>query len=222
MTAPAAAPAYQPIATLNDLQTGALKYITRGVEAAYLADVLVRASRQVEHRCQRRFSPFYGLVESDVAEGVSAEGFGYGNGAQSLGFAGDFNTRRGYGDEMVRDFWVRESAPQQSELWTYGALSVRILRPYSGDLLLASQVIGPQSDTGHCRFLPGTYCPPGSTIVVTYSGGYTGGFPEDLVQAVKLTAAKTLILEIEPQNRPGLDTNDLDGEITEILSAYAR
>jgi hypothetical protein len=219
-----AVPAYSPIASAASMQSGSLKYITRDVTDGELAQVMVRASRTVEARCQRRFSPFYGLVESQVAEGVGSDGSGsrWGFGASALGFVGNLGMYADRGDDQVREFWVNETAVHRPELWQYTAFSVAIIRPFSAPLVLASQVIGPQTDTGHVRFPNGTFCPPGSTIVCTYSGGYTLGYPEDLMQAVKLTAAKSLILEIEPQSRPGMDTGDLDLEITDLLATYAR
>jgi hypothetical protein len=217
---------YAPIASADTLTSGGLAYIVRGSSPAALDALMVRASRTVENRCQRRFSPFVNLVESHVAEGVTFDGgWGGSPGADALGFfTGALAMRggRGMGQENVTEFWVDQVAPHRPELWQYTALSVSIIRPYSAALVLGAQVIGPQPDTGHVRFPTGTYCPPGSTIIVTYSGGYTLGFPEDLVQATRLTAAKTLILEIEPQNRPGLDTADLDAEITDLLAPYAR
>jgi hypothetical protein len=62
----------------------------------------------------------------------------------------------------------------------------------------------------------------GTKIQVTYGGGYTRGYPEDLIQATKLQAAKTLIVELEPQARPGMDTNDLENEIVSLLAPYAK
>lgn len=218
------APFYTPIATPTDMSSGALSFMFRGVTAAYQQSVMIRASRAVEARCGRRFAPFT-VTESSTAEGVSM----FGAGADSdlpLPMAGALGLSRARAlgaTSLVQDFWVSQCAPLWPELWTYTGLTVQLRRTW-GDIqnLAATQLVGPETDTGHVRMPIGTYCPVGTTIVATYSGGYTLGMPDELVQAVKLQAAKSLIVEIEPEARPGMDTGDLEAEIIDLLAPYAR
>lgn len=215
---------YAPIVSPTDFNDGAFAYMTRGVSAPHLLNVLTRASRSVESRCQRRFSPFVNLTESSTAAGVSM--FGVGMDADlPLPMIGSLGMSKGRAlgvTNLVQDMWLTEYAPSWPELWSYSNVSVTLQRTW-GDrqTLIQSQLVGPELDTGHLRFPIGTLCPVGTTIVATYSGGYTT-IPDDIQQAVAYTAAKTLIVEIEPQNRPGMDTNDLDMQIVELLCPYAR
>ncbi len=218
------APLYTPIATPTDMNSGALSFMLRGVSAAYQQSVMVRASRSVEARCGRRFAPFT-VTESSTAEGVSPFAAG-GDTGVPMSMAGSVGLSRARSlgvSSLVQDFWVSECAPLWPDLWAYSNLSVQ-LRHTWGDTqpLTGAHLIGPETDTGHVRLPIGTFCPVGTTIVATYSGGYILGMPDDLVQAVKLQAAKSLIVEIEPENRPGMDTGDLEAEIIDLLAPYAR
>lgn len=218
------APLYTPIATPTDMNSGALSFMLRGVSAAYQQSVMIRASRSVEARCGRRFAPFT-VTESSTAEGASPFAAG-GDTGVPMSMAGSLGLSRARSlgaSSLVQDFWVSECAPLWPDLWVYSNLSVQ-LRHTWGDTqpLLGVHLIGPETDTGHVRLPIGTFCPVGTTIVATYSGGYIIGMPDDLVQAVKLQAAKSLIVEIEPENRPGMDTGDLEAEIIDLLAPYAR
>jgi len=218
------APLYTPICSPTQMSAGAFSYIVRGIDPGYLATVMVRASRAVEARCARRFAPFT-VTESSTAEGVPMFGAGVDT-SLPLPMVGALGMSRAAAlgaTNLVQDFWVSECAPLWPELWTYQGIVVQLSRTW-GDtqMLIATQLIGPQPDTGHVRLPIGTYCPVGTIISVTYSGGYTLGMPDDLVQAVKLQAAKSLIVEIEPEARPGMDTHDLEAEIVELLAPYAR
>ena len=78
---------------------------------------------------------------------------------------------------------------------------------------------GPEIDTGHVKMPIGIYCPVGSTIRVVYGGGYTP-VPEDLNLACILQAIKFALIGAEPEHRKTMTTNDLDGELLELLAPF--
>lgn len=215
---------YTPLATPDDMTGTPYSVLWRGTETGKQLDVMVRASRALETRTGRRLTPFTGLVQSERAEGVDAAGSGYSGPLPLLDALGRSRAQAfGDGSPSVRDVWLDEHAPLASELWTYSGVSVTLLPGYGGSQTIAGSALeGPEPDTGHLRLPLGTWCPVGTTIRVTYSGGYTLGVPDDLREACLLQAAKLLILRMEPQARPGMDTDDLEKELTELLAPYAR
>jgi hypothetical protein len=222
------APVYTPIATEADMKGSSLSYMVRSLTDPQIVQLMTRASRQVEARCQRRVTPFL-ITETHIAEGVSMFTGGVDDGLP-LPLTGSLGLSRGRalgGSESVRDFWVSEFAPLWPELWSYTSMAVTLIPLWGGSQLAVNYLnpMGlwvPDVDTGMVRLPIGTYCPVGTKIQVTYGGGYTRGYPEDLIQATKLQAAKTLIVELEPQARPGMDTNDLENEIVSLLAPYAK
>lgn len=210
----------------TDLSGGAVASITSFYDPAYLQTMISRASRAVESKCGRRLAPFT-VTESHMASGVDINGVGSAGDALPMSLAGSLglDRARAYGatSGSVRDVWLEQWAPRYPELWTYSNMSVTLQRALDDVQQIASPLINlPAVDTGHLRLRLGTYCPPGTIINVTYSGGYTVAIPDDLVEACRLQLIKMLILENEPQNRPGLDTADLDGEILGYLAEYMR
>lgn len=217
------APVYAPLAAPSDMLDGPLSYILKGAKESFIAATLARASRNIEARCARRFAPFGPITQSERAEGVGS-GVGNSDAPMSMSSALALSRARAFGSfgDMVRDSWLDEYAPLLPELWTYSAVSVTVTAPFGGAGQTVIPVEGPRPDTGHLRLPYGTYCPPGSTIAVTYSGGYTVATPDDLVQATILQATKLFILSIEPEKRSGLGTDDLDLEIDALIAPYAR
>lgn len=216
---------YVPLATVEDMQDGPYKYMLTGGSASYLENVMVRASRRVESRCGHRFVPFTGITHTEYAEGVPMP-----EGSPSPGIALPLGTTMslsratalGSGAGWVRDVWLDEFAPQYPELWTYSDVSVSVSPPIGGGPVpVGAAVEGPYPDTGQLRLPVYTYCPPGSLITVVYGGGYTVSYPDDLVQAAMMQAAKTLILALAPERRSsGLSTSDLEAEIVTTLGPY--
>lgn len=185
--------------------------------------LLTRATRAIESRCDRRLAPFTGLVESSRAEGIDNEISTGASWPLDLPAALGRSKANSFGaTSLVRDLWLREYAPQYADMWTATITSLQLIRAF-GDIETVgpTAVEGPQPDTGHVRLRLGTFCPPGTTIVVTYSGGYDP-VPDDLVQACLLQATKATLLGAEPQTRTGMSYAELDAEIAALLDPYMR
>lgn len=78
-----------------------------------------------------------------------------------------------------------------------------------------------EPDTGHVRFQLGTFVPPGTTIRVTYNGGYAT-VPADLVQACKTMAASIAVRELNPMQHGGHDPDLLRMDAEVMLDPYMR
>lgn len=192
-----------------------------------LLSLMTRATRSIESRCQRRLAPFTSKVESHRAYGISPDEYGeQGDIAMDLTGALGWSQAASLGvSSMVREFWVDETAPMFAEQWTYNFESVKILRTFgdtqtfTGPDFIVWQ--GPEKDTGHVRMPIGTYCPIGSTIRITYGGGYDP-VPDDLSLACIYQATKLLLIGAEPETRDKMSLAELDNEMTMLLGPYAR
>lgn len=195
-------------------------------QEAYLDTRLAAASEAIEDMCQRRFMPFEGLVESYIAAGSGpdvGDRFtpmpvgGWGFAAQ---LANDQLLRQFPG--QVRDYWLTQYAPKRPELWTYSDVRFSITWPWAMQAYEVPDgyLDGPDPDTGHLRIAPGVMCPPGSRIQVTYSGGYTRGYPQALVEATRLECVRQLIVEIDPELVPALSTELLQKDIKAKIAPY--
>ncbi|MCU1616987.1 MAG: hypothetical protein JWO98_4527 [Frankiales bacterium] len=215
---------YTPLASVADMREGPFNYALTGASAPYVEATMRRASRHIETRCARRLAPFTALTQADRADGVAMDDSAPGiplslTGTLALSQAAAYGTTT----SLVRDVWLAEFAPTYPELWTYSDVSVLVIPPFGGGgQMVADGIEGPETDTGHLRLPYGTYCPVGSTIRVTYSGGYTHGIPEDLAQAAMMQATKYFILGIAPERRAGMSTTDLDAAIDEAIAPYRR
>jgi hypothetical protein len=217
------AAAYRPLATPEDMRDGPFKYLLSGATDTYLASTMARASRNIESRCGRRLTPFVGAVHSELAEGVSSPSTGGGMPISMIDTLTESRASALTGSgAMVRDVWLHDHAVVWPDLWTYSDVTVQVLPMVGGEGQTYSAGVfqGPQPDSGHIRLPLGTYCPIGSTIRVTYSGGYTVAIPDDLSEACMLQAARLLILSIAPERRGGLTTADLEAEIDAQLRPY--
>lgn len=183
--------------------------------------LLIEATREAETLCDRRLTPFTNLVESqradalDVADALDAyvpldptSQLGMSR-AQSLGST-----------LLVRHFWVREAPPRFTEMWTGTINSLSLRRSFSGTQTVDPGSIQYEPDTGHVRFQLGTFVPPGTTIMCTYSGGYST-VPGDLMRAVKLLTAALLVRELRPQQQVH-DPELLHNEAVGKLGGYTR
>lgn len=190
--------------------------------------LMVRATRRIESRCQRRLAPFTAKVESQRAYGISPDEYGeQGDMPMDLSGALGWSQAAALGvSSMVREFWLEEYAPMYPELWTYDLVSIEILRTFgdTSDFQASdfAALQGPELDTGHCRVQIGTYCPVGSTIRITYGGGYTAEIPDDLNMACVLQATKLILVGAEPELRKGMDAEQLDEELADHLVPYAK
>jgi hypothetical protein len=216
---------YQPLASEEDLKDSPFKYALQGASASFIQSTLTRASRAIEARCARRFAPFGPVTQTERAEGVTSENTTATDIPLSLTGTLQLSRARAYGQNsnLVRDIWLDDYAPRHPELWTYSAVSVLIIPPFGGQgQSITQNLVGPEPDSGHLRLPFGTYCPVGSIVETTYSGGYTGGVPDDLVQATMMQAVRLFILSIAPERRASMSTADLDAEIGALIKPYAR
>lgn len=193
-----------------------------------LDKLMLRATRAIESRCERRLAPFASKVESQRAFGISPDEYGeQGDLPMDLTGALGWSQAASLGvGSMVREFWLEETAPAYQDLWTYDLQSLEILRTFGDTQTFQASdfaaLQGPETDTGHVRMQIGTYCPIGSTLRITYGGGYTAGIPDDLTQACILQAMKLVLIGNEPYTREGLSTSILDDELIMLLGPYAR
>lgn len=212
-----------PLCTWPQVTAGAFADLLRGYTSpAAQADLLIEGTRMCESLADRRLAPFTNLVESQRAEALDVEDaldayipldptsqLGFSR-AQSLGST-----------MLVRHYWVRSFPPRFPEYWTGSLASVQLLRSFSGTQTVSPSTLQYEPDTGHVRFQLGTFVPPGTTIVTTYSGGYTVAIPADLVRACKYTVASIAMTELDPAARSH-DPLELEEIAASILDAYMR
>lgn len=220
-------PTLTPLATPQDfVEFGSNAELVQNQEIwtpGALVALMNRATRSVETRCDRRLAPFT-LTESFRAEGVANDSSpnddvpldlrsALGR-AQSLAFGAT---------ALVRDFWLSHRPPSYQDLWTYTMERIQLITAYGGtETIPVGNMEGPQADTGHVRLLLGTFCPPGTTVEFTYSGGYTVSVPDDLNLACVLQAVKFVLIGGEPELRNGMTTRDLDDEIVTLIAPFVR
>lgn len=219
--------AYTPLASVADFEAfGSFTELVQNSQVwtpGTLASLMVRASRRIESKCNRRLSPFT-ITESHRAEGIDPDGVAPSDIPLDLEAALGRSKALAFGAlNMVRDFWLDQYAPVWQDLWTYGVANIQLARAY-GDIenVPPSQIEGPEPDTGHFRLRLGTFCPIGTTVRITYSGGYTVEVPEELNTACVLQAAKLVLVGAEPELREGLSLASLDEEILDNIAPYIR
>ena len=101
-------------------------------------------------------------------------------------------------------------------------MSITLIRSYGGtQTLSASQLLTIAPDTGHVFFQLGVFLPVGTTIQVTYGGGYQT-IPADLVRACKYMAASIAVTELDPLAGHGHDPDLLRFKAEETLAEYMR
>lgn len=212
-----------PLVNWAQVTEGAFADLLKGVTSPTAqADLLIEATRICESIADRRLAPFTNLVETQRAEALDVEDaldayipldptsqLGFSR-AQSLGST-----------MLVRHFWLRAFPPRMPEYWTGAISQIELLRSFSGAQVVAPSTIQYEPDTGHVRFQLGTFVPAGTTIVTTYSGGYTT-MPADLVRAGKYMVASIAIAELDPMMSHGHDPLELEDKAADILDAYMR
>ena len=209
-----------PLASSTDFNNSPFNNMARSMVQAELDRTMLAASRAAEGLCRgARLMPFTTtettrLQDTDVEESVSS---GMPLPAQSqMGL--DYATALSM-PVMVRHFWVRHYPRTYAEMWTGVLTAVSISWPYqTAPFVVPITSIAFDADTGHARFNLGTFSPPGSTAIITYTGGYTTT-PDDLRQAVLLLAAAMLTRELDP-NEQSSDPEVLRNEANDLLVAY--
>lgn len=212
-----------PLASVASFTEGPFANLVSGYSAQAQTNLMLQATRSCESACDRRLAPFAGIVETQRADAMDIEDamdayvpldptsqLGFSR-AQSLGST-----------LLTRHFWVREFPARYPELWTGSISGITLYRSYSGAQLLTINNIQYETDTGHVRFALGTFVPPGTTIQVTYSGGYAT-VPADLVQACQYMAASMAVKQLDPvDGRSGHDPDALRADALEMLAPYTR
>lgn len=213
-----------PLATITDMTEGPFADLVSGYQPAALTNLMVRATRKCESAVKRRLAPFTNLTETHRAEGIDPDEY---TDSANLPMDIQGTLGRSYAQALgastlVRHCWLDQYAPLYPELWAYSNVQVTILRSYGGSQLLntATQITGPEIDSGHMWFQLGMFVPVGSMIRVVYSGGYTT-VPADLVDACKLMAASMAVRELDPQDNSH-DPALLRKEALEALEGWAR
>ena len=180
---------------------------------------MTRASRAVESYCNARLSPFT-LTESCRAQAVDPdEQIDAYTPLDQIGMLGLSRAQSLGSSELVRHTWVRERPRVWVDQWVGSVSNVVIYRSFSGSQTVTASALQYETDTGHIRFAFGTYVPQGSTIVVTYSGGYNP-IPDDLIQATVYKATEIALLDLEPEARPEIDLSELIAATATLLSPY--
>lgn len=211
-----------PLASVNDFTEGPFADLVAGYSPPAIATVLIRATRACESICDRRLAPFAGLKETQRAEALDVED------ALDAYIPLDPTSQLGFSRALslgstllVRHCWVRQNPPQYAEYWDGEIESITLYRSFSGIQIVDVSQIQYEPDTGHVRFQLGTFIPPGTTLSVVYSGGYTT-VPADLVQACKLMAASMVVRELDPVQSSGHDPDLLHANAELYLDGYMR
>jgi hypothetical protein len=210
-----------PLATPAQFSEGPLADLVRDYSTDALMDLMMEATRMLEDHADRRLAPFTGLVETQRADSLDIEdaldAYVPLDPTSQLGFS----RAQSLGSTMlVRHFWLREFPPRTPEYWTGSLDSVLLRRSFSGDQVVDTSEIQYEPDTGHVRFQLGTFVPPGTTIIATYSGGYST-VPSSLVRACKFATASLAMAELDPASQSH-DPDELWARATEIVVAYMR
>ena len=212
-----------PLATSAQFNGTAYADLATHLQAGDLDNTMLRATRACETVCKRRLAPFTltettRLVDGDVEDAISA--------AIPLPAASQIQMDRasslGY-SQLVRHTWVREYPPTFQDYWTGGITTINVYWSYQQTpYAIPSTSYRYAPDTGHVRFLLGTFVPPGSEAEITYTGGY-GTVPEDLVEATIVMAASMIIKSLDPTMREmAHDPDMLRDEAIELLDGYIR
>jgi hypothetical protein len=172
--------------------------------------------------CDRRLAPFTALVETSRAQALDVEdaldAYVPLDPTSQLGFSRALSLGSTL---LVRHFWVKHNPPIFPDLWSGSITDITLFRSFSGSQIVNIGMIQFESDTGHVRFQLGTFVPPGTTIRVTYNGGYAT-VPADLVQACKTMAASVAVRELNPMQHGGHDPDLLRMDAEVMLDPYMR
>ena len=212
-----------PLCTSATLESGAFADLVRNFSGPTLDHLMLRATRLCESAVDRRLAPFTNITETQRAAMLDVDDITEIPGPMEPSAQIGFSRAQSLGSsQLVRHFWLREYPPRYPEYWTGSITSIVLLRSYSGTQAVVPNTTQYEQDTGHCRFQLGTYVPTGTTIVVTYSGGYTT-VPLDLEQACEFMAASLVLKQLDPaQAMHGHDPDALRMDALEILTAYTR
>ncbi|MEV5944415.1 hypothetical protein [Streptomyces sp. NPDC051994] len=212
-----------PLASVASFTEGPFANLVSGFTIPAQTNLMLQATRACESACDRRLAPFTNIVETQRASSLDVEdtldAYVPLDATSQLGFS----RAQSLGSSLlVRHCWVREHPPRYPELWTGSIASISLFRSFSGQQAVAMSTLQYEADTGHVRFQLGTFVPPGTTIQVIYSGGYSA-VPADLVQACQYMAASMAVKQLDPvDGRSGHDPDALRSDALEMLAPYTR
>lgn len=212
-----------PLCSVEDFEASAYNDLVRQFEGAEISEILADATRLCEEACSRRLAPFT-ITETVRATGIDPDEYAEGasipldiQGTLGMSYAAALG-----GMSLVRKFWLHEYPCRYPDMWAYSNVSVTIIRSYGGTQQLSpGQILDGPDDTGQIRVTLGTFLPIGSSIRVTYSGGYTVAVPSSLVRACKMMAAHLVVRELDPESTAH-DPDQLRADALEILGQWAR
>ena len=214
--------ALTPLATSAQLNATAYKDIAAHLQSGDLDQKMLAATRACESACKRRLAPFTGLIEThrlvdtDVEDGAAV--------AMPMPAQAQMNTdyarALGY-SQLVRHTWVNEYPPQFPDLWSGSITACNLFWSYqTTPYAIPVSALQYEPDTGHIRFVLGTFTPPGSTAQLTYSGGYAT-IPDDLNLACIVMAASMILKSLDPgAHSMAHDPDILRDEAIEMLDGY--
>jgi hypothetical protein len=216
--------AYTPLIAVSDLTNKPFADAVKALSGAQQTELVTNASQAVEDFCRRRLAPFTGLVEHHRAEMVDVD--------SSLDYPPvllDTSDQIGWlrAQSLNATSWVRavqldEYPPRWPDMWSGAISDITVVRDLAGSTdYPAAQLLEYEQDTGFVRFQLGAYIPPGSSIQVTYSGGYTTT-PGTLKVATEFEAIEIGILSTLPELAEKYDLAWIRAKKVELLTEYVR
>lgn len=190
--------AFAPLASSADFQASPFAEMVTGMAQAELDRTMAAATRAAEGITRCLLAPFQITETQRLQDGDVEDSITSGLPLPDQALFGLSKSRAMDIPNLVRHAWVHNFPRQHPDLWSGSLVSFQV----SWALSVAPYVLNPaltqfEADVGHIRFTIGTFTPPGSTGVVTYTGGYTT-VPDDLKQACLLLAAEQLAIELDP------------------------
>jgi hypothetical protein len=211
-----------PLCTWAQVTEGAFANLLQGYTSPTTqADLLSEATRMCEDACDRRFVTFT-ETQTMRADSLDVED------ALDAYVPLDPTSQLGFSRAMslgstllTRHFWVRQYPPRLPDLWAGTINSITLRRSFSGVQNVDVSQIQYEPDTGHVRFQLGTFVPPGTTIVCSYTAGYTT-IQAALVRACKYMVASIAVRELDPMQNGGHDPDLLRTDALDALAPYVR
>ena len=217
---------YTPLASVANFEQGPESDLFKQIVSAEQTALLTRASRAVETYCSRRLAPF-AKIENHRAQDIAPDEL------PDVGFPLDQTAMLGMSraqslgaNELVRHVWLDEYPPMWEELWTGSVTAIELRRAFGGNYDYAPADLANvqfEPENGHIRLQLGTFAPIGTTVRVTYTGGYAP-VPDDLIQATILRAAMLALTEMLPMAAKAgdLDRAQLERDFELLAGPYVR
>jgi hypothetical protein len=216
---------YTPLASVANFEQGPEADLFKAILSAEQTRLMTAASRAVEAYCNRRLAPFT-ITENHRAQDIDPDEL------TDVGFPLDQTAMLGMSraqslgaNELVRHLWVNEFPPVWPDLWSGSVTAIELRRAFGGNYDFEAADLSSiqfEPEDGHIRLQLGTFSPIGTTIRVTYTGGYSTT-PDDLVQAVLYKACIIALTELLPIGQAArLDKAQLQADFEATLSPYVR